>query len=93
MPLSEEERRRLAQLELQLIKDDPKLAKELESATAHQQSRIDTSACKLILLAGVLLILVGTTGQLPFIGATGFLLLGAGAYCLFRKKGARKRNR
>lgn len=91
MPLSEEERRRLAELESGLTEDDPELAKELEAGPA-QVRQPDTSGCKLALLAGLLLILVGSTGQLPVIGITGFLLMFAGACCLLKEQRSRKRN-
>ncbi len=79
MPLSDEERRELEEMELELNSEDPRLAQELSSgsvrsATAH------TVLGTLTALVGALTIILGVASQLTIVGVFGFLLMGAGTY-------------
>ena len=97
MPLSEEERRRLEELEQALSADDPGLAHKLGSGRAGRvPGRIAVTSI-LISVAGLALIITGIATQITIIGVLGFLVMGAGAYRLvsnrlFRDTGKKRIN-
>ncbi|EMY34420.1 hypothetical protein D477_009720 [Arthrobacter crystallopoietes BAB-32] len=97
MPLSEEERKRLEELEQALSADDPGLAHKLGSARGGRvPGRIAVTSI-LISVAGLALIIVGIATQITIIGVLGFLVMGAGAYRLvgnrlFRGTGKKRIN-
>ncbi len=81
MPLSDEERRVLAELEEDLVADDPRLARELSSMPGARFSAARYFAA-LACLIGVALLLAGVGSQVIVVGVFGFLLMGAGTYFL-----------
>lgn len=91
MPLSEEERKRLAELEQELAKNDPELAQELESGKLHFRPAVSSIAAGLTASVGMLLIWVGLSTQLIIVGAVGFVIMGAAAYWLLSKRRPRRR--
>lgn len=91
MPLSEEERKRLAELEQELAKNDPELAQELESGKVHFRLTVSSVAAGLAALVGMLLILVGISTQLIIVGVLGFVIMGAAAYWFLSKRRPRRR--
>jgi Mg2+/citrate symporter len=84
--LSEEERKRLAELEQELVQNDPELAQELESGKVHRRPALSSVAAVLTALAGMLLIVVGIAAQLIVIGVLGFIIMGMAAYWIVRKR-------
>lgn len=84
MPLSDEERKQLEELEEELKVEDPGLARELltgwvPALTAH--TVLGTVAA----FVGVLVLILGVASQFTVIGVIGFLLMGAGAYLILGK--------
>ena len=89
MPLSDEERRRLEELEHLLSAQDPSLARNLrEGKTGNQVPRRMVFA-SLAFIAGLVLVIVGVATQILFIGAAGFLLECAAAYWFLEAQGPR----
>jgi Flp pilus assembly protein TadB len=86
VPLSEEERKRLAELEQELVKDDPELAQELESGRTRFRPAVSSVASGLTALLGMLLIVVGISTQLIIVGVLGFIIMGAAAYWFLNKR-------
>lgn len=86
MPLSEEERKRLEKLELDLTAEDPRLAHELLSGSVRHSFRTSTSFGAIACLIGVALLITGISSQIIALGVGGFLLMGAGAYLLLDKQ-------
>jgi hypothetical protein len=86
MPLSEEERKRLEKLELDLTAEDPRLAHELLSGSVRHSFRTSTSFGAIAGLIGVALLITGISSQIIALGVGGFLLMGAGAYLLLDKQ-------
>jgi Flp pilus assembly protein TadB len=80
MPLSEHEQKLLEQLEKQLHEDDPKFASSMGSDPGRSWSTRHLVIGILATLAGVLLLLVGVSMQLIFVGVLGFVVMGAGVY-------------
>jgi Flp pilus assembly protein TadB len=87
MPLSEHERKLLAQLEKQLHEDDPKFANSMESATSRSQSARNLVIFVLSALAGVFILLVGVTLPNIFVGVLGFIVMVSGVYYATRRSG------
>lgn len=81
MPLSDEERRVLAELEKDLLADDPRLARELSSPPGIRFGAV-TYFAALACLIGFALLLAGVGSQIIVVGVFGFLLMGAGTYFL-----------
>jgi uncharacterized membrane protein HdeD (DUF308 family) len=80
MGLSDEERRRLRELEEELYAEDPALARKL-----GRNSSLNTSGTRkvyglLAVVAGFAVLVAGVTAQLTVVGVLGFLLVCAGAY-------------
>jgi ABC-type multidrug transport system fused ATPase/permease subunit len=91
VPLSEDERKRLAELEQELVKNDPELAQELKSGRVHFWPAVSSVAAGLTALVGMLLIVVGISTQLIIVGVLGFIIMGAAAYWIFSKRRPRGR--
>jgi len=81
MPMSDEERRLLKELELGLIADDPHLAMELLSGYPARRFPSGLLPGMAAALIGVVLILAGAGLPAPGAVVLGILLLGLGA-CL-----------
>jgi VIT1/CCC1 family predicted Fe2+/Mn2+ transporter len=80
MPMSEEERRLLKELELGLIADDPHLAMELLSGYPSRRFRSGLLYGSAVGLLGLVLFVSGVSGQAIPVGVTGFLLMALGTY-------------
>ncbi len=85
MPLSDEERKQLEELEEELKVADPRLARELltgwvPALTAHTLLGIVAA------LVGVLVLILGVAAQITLVGVIGFLMMGAGAYWIVGKR-------
>jgi Flp pilus assembly protein TadB len=90
MPLSDEERKQLRELEEELAAEDPRLARELESGSLWpRQSRGLLAA--LAWIAGLVLLIGGIAAQLVVVGIVGFLLMGASVYWALRLFQRRRR--
>jgi hypothetical protein len=85
MPMSEEERRLLKELELGLIADDPHLAMELLSGYPSRQFSAGFYYGSAAGLLGLALFIAGLSGPEIGVGVTGFLLMALGA-CLALQK-------
>ncbi|MDD1478064.1 DUF3040 domain-containing protein [Arthrobacter sp. H16F315] len=80
MPLSEHEQKLLEQLEKQLHEDDPKFASSMGSDAGRSWSTRHLVVGVLATLAGIVLLLLGVTIQVIFVGVLGFVVMGAGVY-------------
>ncbi|MGJ3507334.1 DUF3040 domain-containing protein [Enemella sp. A6] len=78
MPLSEEEKRLLAQMEAALAADDPKLAENLRGTTRRKVSRRTAGLAGIGFFVG-LAALIGGLQIHPVVSIIGFLLMLAGA--------------
>ena len=83
MPMSDEERRLLRELELRLIADDPHLAMELLSGYPARRVPDGLVAGTAVCLLGLLLVMAGVGGQAAAAVVVGVLLLALGA-CILR---------
>ena len=90
MPLSDEERRRLRELEEELAAEDPDLARQLQDNAPSDRSGARTVYGLLIIVAGFALVIVGISIQLIILGVMGFLAAGAGAYLFLSGRGRRR---
>jgi len=81
MPMSDEERRLLKELELGLIADDPHLAMELLSGYPARRFPAGLFPGMAVALIGVVLVIAGAGLPAPGALVLGILLLGLGA-CL-----------
>lgn len=79
MALSDEERKRLDALAEQLSEEDPRLTRKLGGSSGSRPPHRVTSAV-LAVLAGLALVIIGVSLQLPAVGVLGFALQCAGAY-------------
>lgn len=94
VPLSEEERKRLAELEQELVQNDPELAQELKSGKVHFRTAVSFVAfvaAGVAALIGMLLIIIGISTQLIIVGVLGFITMGVAAYCILSKRRPRSR--
>ncbi|GAA1775574.1 hypothetical protein GCM10009712_24350 [Pseudarthrobacter sulfonivorans] len=82
MPLSDREQKLLDQLELDLVTQDPRLARELSSGFMGDRFRATTYFAVLACLIGVVLLIAGVASQVTAVGVMGILLMGAGTYGL-----------
>lgn len=80
MSLSDEERRRLEQLEKELAAAHPDLARELQSGFTHSRSTARLIYGVLAVLAGFAAVIAGIITELTIIGAIGFALMVAGGH-------------
>ena len=86
MPLSEEERKRLAEPEQELVKNDSDLAQELTSGKVHFRPTLSSVGAGLAASVGMLLMVVGISTQLIIVGVLGFIIMGAAAYWIVIKR-------
>ena len=93
MPMSEEERRLLKELELGLIADDPHLAMELLSGYPSRRFRAGFYYGSAAGLLGLVLFVAGLSGQVIGIAVTGFLLMVFGACLALHKHPLGRRRR
>jgi hypothetical protein len=82
MPLSDEERKVLEELELDLAADDPRLARELSSGFVKNRFKASRYFAAIACLIGVVLLIAGVASQIIVVGVGGFLLMGTGTYFL-----------
>lgn len=87
MPLSDYERKRLQELEMDLAAEDPVLARELASGTPPGR-RLRRIAGVSLALAGTGLLILGVAVQLPALGVLGFLMMCGGASGYPRRRAA-----
>lgn len=80
MGLSDDERRRLQELEDELDAEDPALARKLGRDGSSNKSGARKVYGVLAIVAGFAVLIAGITAQLTVLGVVGFLLGGAGAY-------------
>jgi UPF0716 family protein affecting phage T7 exclusion len=78
MALSDEERRRLEQLEKELAAAHPDLAWKLQSGFTHSRARRRVISGILATVAGFAVLIAGIITDLTIIGAIGFGLMVAG---------------
>lgn len=81
MSLSEEERRQLEELELELAAEDPRLAQELVSGSLKRSFRASAGFGAVACAIGIVLLIVGIGTGIIALGVGGFVLMVAGA-CL-----------
>lgn len=86
MPLSDEERRQLEELEHNLAAEDPRLAQALVSGSVKHTFSARSYFGVAAWLVGVVVLIAGISTQILLIGVGGFLLMGAGAYLLLDKE-------
>jgi uncharacterized membrane protein HdeD (DUF308 family) len=89
MPLSDEERKRLEELERDLAADDPKLAQELQSGPLPRALTAHIALGILTVLIGILVLILGVMAQITLLGVAGFLLMGSGTLWILNKWGPR----
>ncbi|GCE76185.1 DUF3040 domain-containing protein [Cellulomonas biazotea] len=73
MPLSEYEQRVLEQMERQLTSDDPRLANTLTQRGRRSVSRYLIAGSGAAI--GLLLLVLGAAGSLPWLGVVGFVVM------------------
>lgn len=80
--LSDSERASFAALEAQLRETDPEFARKLNNASNRtgKTSTRNVVLGSLGFLAGLVVLFLGISTQLLFVGILGFVLMGAGAY-------------
>jgi Protein of unknown function (DUF3040) len=81
LALSDEERRRLEELELELTAEDPALARDLSPGSGVSGTPVLLAALASVM--GLMLLIIGIASQLTVMGAAGFLLMGAGIVRFF----------
>ncbi|VXB92014.1 conserved hypothetical protein [Arthrobacter sp. 9AX] len=86
MPMSEEERRLLKELELGLIADDPHLAMELLSGYPSRRFRPGLLYGSAAGLLGLVLFIAGVSGHTAALGITGFAFVALGTYLVLAKR-------
>lgn len=74
MPLSDYERRRLQEVEMDLTADGPVLARELATGRLPRWW-LRWSAGTVLALVGFAVIILGISAQLPGLGVLGFLMM------------------
>ena len=79
MPLSEEELRRLEQMERALVEEDPKLASTLRGTSMQRAARRRAVLGGIVLAAGIGLLVAGVLLTQPVLGVVGFVVMLAGA--------------
>lgn len=93
MPLSNEERKQLEEMERGLCVEDPRLARKLLSGSLGPSLAAPALLGILIVVVGFLVLILGIAQQFTVIGVTGFVLMSAGAYWLVCSRGPRGRSR
>jgi hypothetical protein len=82
MPLSEHEKRLLAQMEEALAADDPRLVSALTGSSSISRNRVLLAIA--LLLGGIATLFAGLVAQITAIGLGGFLVALTGSVLLFR---------
>lgn len=80
MPLSNEERKQLEEMERELDLDYPKLARKLRSGSPGPSLPAPALWGILTGLAGLLILILSIALKFTVLGLMGFVLMGAGAY-------------
>jgi hypothetical protein len=92
MPLSNEERKQLEEMERELNVEDPKLAGKLLSGSLGPWLTAPVLFGGLTVMVGFLVLVLGIALQLTVVGVAGFVLMGAGAYWLVGSRRPRGRS-
>jgi hypothetical protein len=82
MPLSEHEKRLLAQMEEALAVDDPRLVSALSGPSKVSRNRVFIAIA--LLLTGLATLFAGLVAQITIIGVVGFMIALAGLVLFFR---------
>jgi hypothetical protein len=82
MPLSEHERRLLAQMEEALAADDPRLVSAMSGSTGVSRNRLGLGVA--LLLAGLATLFGGLIAQITIVGLGGFLIALTGSVLIYR---------
>jgi membrane-bound ClpP family serine protease len=82
MPLSNEERKQLEEMERELNVEEPRLARKLLAGSLGPSLAAPAVFGILTMVVGFLVLILGIALQFTVIGVTGFVLMGAGAYWL-----------
>lgn len=83
MGLSDREQEVFAQIESQLISEDPKFASQMQMKTGGAQQRLSTRNIVLGVLtatAGIVILLTGVTIDAIWLGIVGFIIMASGIY-------------
>jgi len=89
MPLSDEERKRLQELERDLAAEDPKLAQELETGPISRLRKAHVTLGLLTAIIGIGVLILGVMAQRTIVGVAGFLLMCAGTIWILSTWGPR----
>lgn len=90
MPLSDDERRRLEELESRLRSDDPVWARTIGNGRPRDGGPRKLVLAILAFLVGLTLVLAGAATRLVLMGAAGFVLECAAAYWLLEGRDTAK---
>jgi hypothetical protein len=82
MPLSEHERRLLAQMEEALAADDPRLVSAMSGTSGVSRNRLGLGVA--LLIAGLAILFGGLIAQITIIGLGGFLTTLTGLILIYR---------
>jgi hypothetical protein len=82
MPLSEHERRLLAQMEEALAADDPRLVSAMSGTSGVSRNRLGLGVA--LLIAGLATIFGGLIAQITIVGLGGFLIALTGSVLIYR---------
>jgi hypothetical protein len=82
MPLSEHERRLLAQMEEALAVDDPRLVSAMSGSTGVSRNRLGLGVA--LVIAGLAILFGGLIAQITIIGLAGFLTALTGSILIYR---------
>ena len=82
MPLSEHERRLLAQMEEALAADDPRLVSAMSGSAGLSRNRLGLGVA--LVIAGLAILFGGLIAQITVIGLGGFLTALTGSTLIFR---------
>jgi len=82
MPLSEHERRLLAQMEEALAVDDPRLVSAMSGTSGVSRNRLGLGVA--LLIAGLATLFGGLIAQITIVGLGGFLIALTGSVLIYR---------
>ena len=82
MPLSEHERRLLAQMEEALAADDPRLVSAMSGTSGISRNRLGLGVA--LLIAGLATLFGGLIAQITIVGLGGFLIALTGSVLIYR---------
>ncbi len=89
MPLSDHEEQLLSQMEQQLLHDDPKFASAMRGSARGARAGHRMALGALAVVAGLALLVLAVTAQIPLLAIPGFLVMLAGVtYAFSRPKQA-----